>query len=136
VDLVDSNGDKIRRDIPGCKTPWLDPRTSESVDDDTGAEIRLYLDKDEDIKEDLTIPSRVLEKWGRLFDVVLPSSRRSCCFTRGKLLLLNVRCAGQLNISVGYAKFVEGTGSILQMNESLDVMLSVIFCRYLLLSSG
>jgi tRNA (cytosine38-C5)-methyltransferase len=30
-----------------------------------------------------TVPDRVLVKWGKLFDIVLPSSRRSCCFTRG-----------------------------------------------------
>lgn len=29
------------------------------------------------------IPDKVLERWGRLFDIVLPSDRRSCCFTRG-----------------------------------------------------
>ena len=29
------------------------------------------------------VPDGVLVKWGRLFDIVLPSARRSCCFTRG-----------------------------------------------------
>ncbi|KIM81686.1 hypothetical protein PILCRDRAFT_71546 [Piloderma croceum F 1598] len=51
------------------------------------------------------VPDRVLRKWGRLFDIVLPSSRRSCCFTRG------------------YTQLVERAGSILQMNQALDVRL-------------
>lgn len=29
------------------------------------------------------VPDRVLSKWGRLFDIVLPSGQRTCCFTRG-----------------------------------------------------
>ncbi|KAG2069855.1 S-adenosyl-L-methionine-dependent methyltransferase [Suillus decipiens] len=57
------------------------------------------------------IPDRVLSKWGRLFDIVLPSSRRTCCFTRG------------------YTHLVERTGSILQVNEDLDT--SEVFDRFL-----
>ena len=43
-----------------------------------------YLDEltEEDEKE-YAIPDRVLEKWGRLFDIVLPTSTRTCCFIRG-----------------------------------------------------
>ncbi|KAG8963991.1 hypothetical protein FRC03_002329 [Tulasnella sp. 419] len=48
------------------------------------------------------IPKRVLKKWGRLFDIVKPGDRRSCCFTRG------------------YTQMVERTGSILQLNQELD----------------
>lgn len=32
-----------------------------------------------------TIPDRVLQRWGRLFDIVHPSSTNSCCFTRGMI---------------------------------------------------
>ncbi|KAF7310396.1 Dna methyltransferase [Mycena chlorophos] len=63
-------------------------------------ELRQYLDSEPD--ERCTIPDRVLVKWGRLFDIVLPSARRTCCFTRG------------------YTQLVERAGSILQMSESLD----------------
>ncbi|CAG8569889.1 10802_t:CDS:2, partial [Scutellospora calospora] len=44
----------------------------------------------------------ILLKYGKLFDIVQPSSIRSCCFTKG------------------YYHYVEATGSILQMNEELD----------------
>ncbi|KAF7306366.1 Dna methyltransferase [Mycena indigotica] len=63
-------------------------------------EIREYLD--EEIDEKCVIPDKVLLKWGRLFDIVLPSSQRTCCFTRG------------------YTQLVERAGSILQLNEELD----------------
>lgn len=57
------------------------------------------------------ISDRVLSKWGRLFDIVLPSSRRTCCFTRS------------------YTHLVERTGSILQVNEDLDT--TEVFDRFL-----
>lgn len=57
------------------------------------------------------IPDRVLSKWGRLFDIVLPSSQRTCCFTRG------------------YTRLVERAGSILQVNEDLDT--TEVFDRFL-----
>ncbi|CAG8770281.1 6246_t:CDS:2, partial [Racocetra persica] len=49
-----------------------------------------------------SIPNKTLLKYGKLFDIVKPSSTRSCCFTKG------------------YYHYVEGTGSILQLNEELD----------------
>jgi len=51
------------------------------------------------------VPDKILAKWGRLFDIVKPSSTRSCCFTRG------------------YHHLVERAGSILQEEEDLDVSL-------------
>ena len=42
---------------------------------------------DSSLDEDFMIPDRILERWGRLFDIVLPSAFNSCCFTRGRLLL-------------------------------------------------
>ncbi|KAK0444948.1 S-adenosyl-L-methionine-dependent methyltransferase [Desarmillaria tabescens] len=62
--------------------------------------VRDYLDDD---GEGYAIPDRVLTKWGRLFDIVLPGDRKTCCFTSG------------------YTHLVERAGSILQMNEDLDV---------------
>ncbi|KAG2345421.1 S-adenosyl-L-methionine-dependent methyltransferase [Suillus weaverae] len=35
------------------------------------------------------IPDRVLIRWGRLFDIVLPSGQRTCCFTKGSILQVN-----------------------------------------------
>ncbi|KAF9229821.1 S-adenosyl-L-methionine-dependent methyltransferase [Gyrodon lividus] len=66
--------------------------------------LRQYMDVtlDEAALAQLRVPDRVLRKWGRLFDIVLPSGTRSCCFTRG------------------YTQLVERAGSILQMNEDLD----------------
>ena len=63
--------------------------------------IKEYLDADVD--EASRVPDKVLRKWGRLFDIVKPSSQRSCCFTRG------------------YRHLVERSGSILQEAEELDV---------------
>ncbi|KIM34257.1 hypothetical protein M408DRAFT_303367 [Serendipita vermifera MAFF 305830] len=62
--------------------------------------ISEYLD--EGVDQATVIPDRVLERWGRLFDIVKPSSNNTCCFTRG------------------YTHFIEGTGSILQGSESLE----------------
>ncbi|PKC04672.1 S-adenosyl-L-methionine-dependent methyltransferase [Rhizophagus irregularis] len=52
--------------------------------------------------EKYSIPNKTLTKYGKLFDIVKPSSRRSCCFTKG------------------YHHNVEATGSILQLDEFLD----------------
>uniref|UniRef100_D8QKQ8 tRNA (cytosine(38)-C(5))-methyltransferase n=1 Tax=Schizophyllum commune (strain H4-8 / FGSC 9210) TaxID=578458 RepID=D8QKQ8_SCHCM len=69
----------VLRYIPGHGSgPWIDPPAK------------------------YTIPDKVLVKWGWLFDIVYPSDRRTCCFTRG------------------YTKLVERAGSILQMNEDMD----------------
>jgi hypothetical protein len=48
-------------------------------------EIRHYLDNLGDERQ-YRISDKVLEKWGRLFDIVIPSARRTCCFTRSKWL--------------------------------------------------
>ncbi|KAH7926215.1 S-adenosyl-L-methionine-dependent methyltransferase [Leucogyrophana mollusca] len=75
--------------------------------DNPGQELRKYLDIDLSESDTRTyrIPDRVLTKWGRLFDIVIPSGRQSCCFTRG------------------YTQLVERSGSILQMNENLNTTL-------------
>jgi tRNA (cytosine38-C5)-methyltransferase len=88
---------KVWRNIPDCK------------EDAQVVAIREYLDTDVD--EASGVPEKVLKKWGRLFDIVKPSSARSCCFTRG------------------YRHLVERSGSILQEAEELDVrVLPVLFC--------
>ncbi|KAL4065771.1 S-adenosyl-L-methionine-dependent methyltransferase [Scleroderma yunnanense] len=66
--------------------------------------LRHYLDGplNDETRATFRIQDRILKKWGRLFDIVLPSGTRSCCFTRG------------------YTQLVERAGSILQTNEQLD----------------
>jgi tRNA (cytosine38-C5)-methyltransferase len=49
------------------------------------------------------VPDKVLAKHSQVFDVVKPSSHRSCCFTKG------------------YFHYAQGTGSVLQMNEEANV---------------
>ena len=49
--------------------------------------LRDYLDGT-DNQLTYPVPERVLMKWGRLFDIVLPSATRTCCFTRGQFRLL------------------------------------------------
>lgn len=72
----------ILRYIPGRGTDWLDDRNQLEVMPGATA-VRDYLDPPGSSLADCTIPPRVLEKWGRLFDIVLPTSYRTCCFTRG-----------------------------------------------------
>ena len=81
--------DDIWRQIPGQGSVWFDPRLQEHVGTDSLPEINIreirnYLDiPSEGNTQKLAIPDKVLEKWGRLFDIVTPSSQRTCCFTRG-----------------------------------------------------
>jgi len=99
-------GDDIWRYIPGgADHDWKDPRSNNESDSHSPVEhLRPYLDEFvADANDHLYgVPDRILTKWGRLFDIVLPSAQRTCCFTRG------------------YTKLVERSGSILQMNEKLD----------------
>ncbi|KAI0028081.1 S-adenosyl-L-methionine-dependent methyltransferase [Vararia minispora EC-137] len=91
------------RHIPGRGADWVDPRygTSEEQAQTPVNALSAYLD-DGNVLGEYAVPGRVLEKWGRLFDIVLPSARRTCCFTRG------------------YTQLVERAGSILQENEALN----------------
>ncbi|KAJ7356625.1 S-adenosyl-L-methionine-dependent methyltransferase [Mycena albidolilacea] len=100
-DLPSGDGETLRH-IPGRgSTLWVDSRLVEQAPDDNSVcEIHEYLDTEP--VDGCGIPDKILCKWGRLFDIVLPSSRRTCCFTRG------------------YTQLVERTGSILQMNEDQD----------------
>ncbi|GLB36634.1 putative thiolase family protein [Lyophyllum shimeji] len=105
--------DLMWRHIPG-HSPWIDRRSQQlpsesvrvgaTVSEQPGRHVGLYLDEpsDEGTLHLTAIPDKVLEKWGKLFDIVLPSSGRTCCFTRG------------------YTQLVERAGSVLQMNEDLD----------------
>ncbi|KAI0770976.1 S-adenosyl-L-methionine-dependent methyltransferase [Trametes elegans] len=102
---VNGQENRVWRHIPGRGADWVDTRThsGEEVPGVIASEVRDYLDDDDKVDpHPHAIPERVLEKWGRLFDIVLPSARRTCCFTRG------------------YTKLVERAGSVLQMNEDLD----------------
>ncbi|KAJ7795712.1 S-adenosyl-L-methionine-dependent methyltransferase [Mycena olivaceomarginata] len=100
-DLPSGDGETLRH-IPGRGSTWVDSRLVEQAPDDNSVcEIREYLDPEP--VDGCDIPDKILCKWGRLFDIVLPSARRTCCFTRG------------------YTQLVERTGSILQMNEDQDV---------------
>ncbi|KAK7041450.1 hypothetical protein VNI00_009316 [Paramarasmius palmivorus] len=102
------DSDTVHRSIPGAEniqpSDYFEAKRDGSA---TIPEIRTYLDASTDSNVGSTwhphaIPDRVLIKWGRLFDIVLPSSRRTCCFTRG------------------YTQLVERAGSVLQMNEELN----------------
>lgn len=63
------SGEILHR-IPGMQD--VEPSSLQSYLDTTDSEQYLVADK-------------TLEKWGRLFDIVLPSSQRTCCFTRGSV---------------------------------------------------
>ncbi|KAI0073734.1 S-adenosyl-L-methionine-dependent methyltransferase [Panus rudis PR-1116 ss-1] len=104
---------EVWRHIPGHGEDYIDDRRGDSNGDSSVTEIRNYLNADMPDEEfsKYAIPDRVLEKWGRLFDIVLPSSRRTCCFTRG------------------YTKMAERSGSVLQLNENLDT--TTLFNQFL-----
>ena len=90
--------DKVWRSIPG-------QREGVHV-----ATIKEYLDTD--VFEASRVPDKVLRKWGRLFDIVKPSSERSCCFTRA------------------YRHLVERSGSVLQEVDELDVCAGPLLFAY------
>lgn len=86
--------DRILRHIPGHGTEWKDARFSPSAADPETMEndvrsLRDYLDR-KDTAMAYAVPERVLMKWGRLFDIVLPSATRTCCFTRGQFGLFTL----------------------------------------------
>ncbi|KAJ7480022.1 S-adenosyl-L-methionine-dependent methyltransferase [Mycena galericulata] len=117
-DLEIGHNTEALRHIPGRgNKAWVDRRLvdseANSADDDVH-EIREYLDSEPG--EEYAIPDKTLCKWGRLFDIVVPSSRRTCCFTRG------------------YTQLVERSGSILQMNEDQDT--GTVFNRFLQLQAS
>ncbi|KAF8554552.1 S-adenosyl-L-methionine-dependent methyltransferase [Imleria badia] len=98
---LDPKSDHLLDQIP----PHHDPHNeSQQASDTASQDLRQYIDltMDEETFAQYRIPDRVLNKWGRLFDIVLPSGTRTCCFTRG------------------YTQLVERAGSILQVNENLD----------------
>ena len=76
---------ELWRQIPGQGLAWTDPRLDErgSASDDVVRQLCDYLDEGDQV-DHFYVPDKVLEKWGRLFDIVKPSTRRTCCFTRGQ----------------------------------------------------
>ena len=89
---------RILRHIPGRGADWSDARSSAATErsENDARPLRDYLDVKTKgcVQISHAVPERVLTKWGRLFDIVLPSATRTCCFTRGQgdLLTLNIRC--------------------------------------------
>ncbi|KAF4611235.1 hypothetical protein D9613_007074 [Agrocybe pediades] len=101
IQFTGITSEKVWRHIPGHGNEWLDPRFDMEGPLLNVQEIRSFMDSTQD-SHDFSIPEKVLIKWGRLFDIVKPSSRRTCCFTRG------------------YTQLVERAGSVLQENEDAD----------------
>lgn len=61
-----------------------------------------YLELGENYQQYL-VPDKVLAKNSHVFDIVKPDGHRSCCFTKG------------------YYHYAQGTGSVIQMNQDLNV---------------
>jgi len=57
-----------------------------------------FKDTEDERMKKYMIPDKVLLKYGRLFDIVKQSTRRSCCFTKGKLIALRQEMAISLCI--------------------------------------
>lgn len=84
----------LARKTPFCETTSNNDGVVKTmlggVDEKPTSELRRYLDSEqEQVFQDFKVPDRILEKWGRLFDIVLPYHNRSCCFTRGNYELHN-----------------------------------------------
>lgn len=91
IPLEDSTPPK--RSIPGCGMNWIDPRhcSSSSSPEYQCYELSRFLDssdkaQDSSYWQEFAVPDKTLQKKGALFDIVLPHSRRTCCFTRGARL--------------------------------------------------
>ena len=116
------DSERILRHIPGYPADWDDAKSSAAAPETVENKVRSvrdYLDR-KDTQTAYAVPERVLIKWGRLFDIVLPSATRTCCFIRGlSTWLTNLHW--QLTLGTGYTQLVERAGSILQENEELDV---------------
>lgn len=95
----------LYRSIPGYGGPdWVDPRLQSGPQQtcpQPTEPLSAYLDSHLE-SEKYAVPDKILQKKAVLFDIIKPSSTRSCCFTRG------------------YTHMIEGT-SVLQMNEEMDV---------------
>lgn len=70
-----------------CIPPHHDSHDQcQQMSNTTSPDLRRYIDStmDEEMFAQFRVPDRVLNRWGRLFDIVLPSGTRTCCFTRGR----------------------------------------------------
>jgi hypothetical protein len=79
---------QILTDVPAaCKTT-----------DSDGAiiEIEEFLESHKPNLDDYLLSPQTLNRFGNILDIVTPSSKKSCCFTKA------------------YGHYVEGTGSVLQ----------------------
>lgn len=85
-DVTTVLSDKVWRHIPGQGAAWSDPRFENQSGPAVAHTIFDYLDDLGEGYAEYAVPDKVLEKWGRLFDIVKPSSDRTCCFTRGILI--------------------------------------------------
>jgi tRNA (cytosine38-C5)-methyltransferase len=88
-DAGNVSSDEVWRHIPGRGLAWSDPRLENQPSPSGPAVAHTILDYLDDKGEgylEYAVPDKVLEKWGRLFDIVKPSSDRTCCFTRGILI--------------------------------------------------
>ena len=124
----DQDEQKIWRRIPGYGNKQFDTLNSSDLGH-TVEYLEKYLDEDAGLNEfrQYVVSDHVLQKWGKLFDIAKPSSQRTCCFTRGNQLSFNAVCP-QLTLNnhyLGYTRLVERAGSVLQLNEALDVRICI-----------
>jgi len=95
--VMERTSDDVWRHIPG-QPNWVDYRLHQAIPEEVRSTINAsapsvrpleeYLDYDQGASGSHQIPDKVLLKYGRLFDIVLPSSTRTCCFTRGRSAFL------------------------------------------------
>lgn len=86
---------------PMTDLPWMCPSCKDLLATKANAKVSDFLESN--VPKSFYLPLDVLAKYIRVMDIVTGSSRNSCCFTSG------------------YTRMYQATGSIIQMNESIEV---------------
>ncbi|XP_078613440.1 tRNA (cytosine(38)-C(5))-methyltransferase-like [Branchiostoma floridae x Branchiostoma japonicum] len=98
-EVVNQNTSQNKQEIP-CPYSIFDP---EDRDTTNCREISEFLEPhSKEEEEGLLLQDKLLDRYWKVLDIVTPSSRRSCCFTKA------------------YGHYVEGTGSVLFSQTDVD----------------
>ncbi|XP_035693913.1 tRNA (cytosine-5-)-methyltransferase-like [Branchiostoma floridae] len=98
-EVANQNASQNKQDIP-CPYSIFDP---EDRDTTNCREISEFLEPhSKEEEESLLLQDKLLDRYWKVLDIVTPSSRRSCCFTKA------------------YGHYVEGTGSVLFSQTDVD----------------
>ncbi|XP_053265373.1 tRNA (cytosine(38)-C(5))-methyltransferase-like isoform X2 [Podarcis raffonei] len=104
----DNDGRKRSQDVIFKLETAEQLERKQQVDSDLSVQmLKAYLQDDDEEMNQYLLPAKFLLRYAFLLDIVTPSCRRSTCFTKG------------------YGHYIEGTGSVLQTAE--DIQLESVF---------